>query len=358
MFSPSALEFGNSPESDPGSDASTRIIPLATLPVSTPLYTAKPMTTQPSIATLHRKITPRPIRTRVFLTSKGKIWSSPNVDEWPQAVDEDGPLPLDENTRSRRLSSALWQIPGFPGQAMLPRQILQPAGILGSIAPMHSLEWDYERLNGGWVLRRGHAWAHLDRKLLLIAEALHTHFVLGWDATIPQNERPIAPSWYIAPQPDGDVAFQAGNAQITRLVNLAATVSLYCAIAWALTGDYDAWLAALEQKAGMTSADNRQWLNEMRGSWICDFAAKKHLGVFIDASTWRWPNLLYLFVQLRVCVMVNWGSDESAIRDLNSFEFMPECFRPSAVQMTSASLISSQAVERGTAAGALCNSLR
>jgi hypothetical protein len=48
------------------------------------------------VATFHRSTKLRPIRNRVFVTKKDKIWSSPNADSWPHNVEEDGPPPLDD----------------------------------------------------------------------------------------------------------------------------------------------------------------------------------------------------------------------------------------------------------------------
>jgi hypothetical protein len=306
----------------------------------------------PKVAEFHPKISRRPVRNRVFVTSTGKVWSSPNVDSWPHNVEEDGP----PTHYKERMLGISWQDNGWPAQGLLPRYHLQRLGIFGCLSPMHSLEREYEKKNEGYVPRRGPEWAQLEQKLLLIAETLFTHVVFDWDSTIPMTEKAKAPGWYMSPQPDRDVAFNAGNHQISRLLKLGATVSLYCAIAWMKMGHADSWITVLEQKACLTSQADKEWLNELRGSWVCQFDSTTNMGVFIEAATWKWPNLLHLFTQVRVPVMIYWGPNPNDVR--KDHELVPAIFRPNPVEITSATLVSTNVVETEPVAGQLQDSLR
>jgi hypothetical protein len=155
----------------------------------------------------------------------------------------------------------------------------------------------------------------------------------------------------MTPQSEPNVAFRAGKAQIKRLLNLCATISLYCAIAEVQTGDPDAWFTTLEQKASMTSQDDQLWLNEMRSSWVCQFDAKTHIGVLVDAENWLWPSLLPLFVQMRIGFMIYWGLSAKEIQNTKRYRCVPDCFCPTEVDIRSASQISTRVLNLDPIAG-------
>jgi hypothetical protein len=78
------------------------------------------------------------------------------------------------------------------------------------------------------------------------------------------------------------------------------------------------------------------------------------LGVLVNTKQWLWPSLLPLFIQMRVGVMIYWGQGRNTINKKQQSWYVPDFFRPTEADITSATLISSKVVKIKPVAGMLC----
>jgi hypothetical protein len=300
------------------------------------------------------------------------IYLLPNVNTWPRTVGEAGPIHavgksnITKAANGYKLDKAVPRVvdPYMLGWAsgIAPHRPMFVNEVLPSYGPLRALSWSGDPneilVSGpnGSRPRRSVDMMSFEHKVYDVIDILYSRHAFHFNGTLPLVARAQVPGWWNADITDKTQALQFAKLARLHLLDLCAVMSLYCAIAWYQTGERDTWLATV-QANGMTSNEDRLWLEGMRALFVCRFDHVDHAGAFINVAQYPHPALIDVFMLAEVPMILMWGNEKADvawIKDVaqqnGAARGISERFCPLSQEIVEAARVSSGS---GSAAGAV-----
>jgi hypothetical protein len=167
----------------------------------------------------------------------------------------------------------------------------------------------------------------------VIGPKLHTLATLLFKLFAVADRWPPPPLdlYFTAWNENRDVVLKTTRRVRLRIIELCQAVSLFAAAATLATSNPDAWLeVALKHE---DFAADSAFLNGLKHTFVFDHNIQR-VGVFVNAASIAWGNLLPCFALARVPFVISWGS----IKTLSIDEHckIPACWRPTSSSISQA----------------------
>jgi hypothetical protein len=289
----------------------------------------------------------------VWISPDGGIFSSPNMDNWPEDVPPDGPAEHNaDGERWSELTNSSAETPNLPpvdnplhirwaniNEPWLPYVVadgISEVGVFKSLAfPEHPEALTVEDTDGHKA-RRAKDWLLQERWLLQLGEVLYTNLVATWSmgANFKWTE-PSVRGWWNRPHPVQATALRAARVVYYMLLKLCAVVSLYCAIA-AHSNNGPDWWCGIATENGMDTHEDRQWLSGVKQSFVPRFHGVRRVGVFVDVRKFAPAKLLDVYLSSNVPLYLFWGKDRAAIPTLLDGDTALDHLRPTVTELDAA----------------------